>query len=160
MRPFAALLLLAVPGVALAGSAKQETDFYLSITADRVCDWIEHHPAEMERAAGAVVAAERGDQVKLEKSNEDGRYAFWVRRSAQRGRYREDLVQTVTGDLTHEQSIVEVAPNPSGGCIVTIRMSATVDSIGNVKIAVGCRRAIRGMRGLLEKTFGQPSDSE
>jgi hypothetical protein len=160
MRPFAAAFLLAMPGVALAGSAKQETDFYLSAPSDRVCDWIEHHAADLERAAGAVVAAERGDQIKLDASDDHGRYVFWVRRTAQHGRYREDLVQTLVGDLTHEQSIVEVAPNQGGGCTVTIRMNATIEGLANVKIAVGCRRAIRGMRGLLEKTFGQPSDSE
>jgi hypothetical protein len=55
--------------------------------------------------------------------------------------------------MTREQTEVTVVANPSGGCDLTIRMTATVDDVANVKIAVGCRKAIKGMRALLERTF-------
>jgi hypothetical protein len=151
------LALLVVPGVALAGSARQETDFHLDAPAGRVCNWIERHPADLERAARAEVIIDRRDLVKLDMSDEHGRYVFWLKRTAERGRYREVLVETVSGGMTAEQTEVTVVANPEGGCDVTIRMEATVDDIANVKIAVACRRCIKGMRALLERNFGQPT---
>jgi hypothetical protein len=149
--------LLFVPRLALAGSARQETEFHLDAPAGRVSNWIERHPADLERAARAEVVTERGDLVKLDVSDEHGRYVFWVKRSAERGRYREVLVETVSGALTAQQTEVLVVANPEGGCDVTIRMSATVDEVANVKIAVGCRKAIKRMRALVERMFGQPA---
>ena len=141
-------------GSAVAGYAKQETNFHLEVSPAKVGDWIEHHPADVERAAGVNVLSQRDDLVKLEKSDEHGQYVFWVRRSAERGNYREVLVETVRGGLSAEQTEIVVVPTATGGCDVTIRMTATVDDLGNVKIAVGCRRAIKGVRALLERVFG------
>jgi hypothetical protein len=151
------LVLLFVPRLALAGSARQETEFHLDAPSGRVSNWIERHPADLERAARAEVVTERGDLVKLDVSDEHGRYVFWVKRLAERGRYREVLVETVSGALTAQETEVLVVANPEGGCDVTIRMSATVDDVANVKIAVGCRKAIKRMRALVERTFGQPT---
>jgi len=155
MRALLVANLLLLPRMAVAGYAKQETEFHLDAPAAKVCDWIEKHPKDLERAAGADVVAERDDLVKLDRTDERGRYIFWVKRSAVRGRYREVLVETVAGGLTRWQTDVLVVANPEGGCDVTIRMTATVDDVANVKIAVACRRAIKGMRALVEKTFGQ-----
>jgi hypothetical protein len=137
------------------GYAKQETEFHLDAPAAKVCDWIEHHPADLERAAGAAVLAERDVYAKLDQSDAHGQNVFWVKRSAQRGHYRETLTESVIGAMSREQTDVLVVPNESGGCDVTIQMTATVDGEANMKIAVASRRAIRGMRGLVERTFGQ-----
>jgi hypothetical protein len=152
-----AVALLITPGITFGGWAKQETEFHLDAPAAKVCDWIEQHPADLERAAGATVVTERDDSAKLETTdNEQGHYVFWVKRSATRGRYREVLVSTVSGAISREQTEVLVVTNPAGGCDVTVRMTATVDGIANMKIAVGSRRAIKGMRALIERTFEQP----
>lgn len=153
MRALLIVALFLLPGSAAAGYAKQETEFHLDVPAAKVCAWIEHRPADLERAGGASVAAERDDYVKLDRSDEHGQYVFWVRRSGQRGQYRETLVESLKGGLQHQQTEILVVANPSGGCDVTIRMTATVADVANMKIAVGCRRAIKGMRALLERTF-------
>lgn len=153
MRALLIVALFVLPRSAAGGYAKQETEFHLDTPAARVCAWIEHHPAELERAAGASVVAERDEFVKLDKWDEHGRYIFWVKRTAQRGQYRETLVESLSGGLTREQTEINVVANPAGGCDVTIRMTATVDDVANVKIAVACRRAIRGMRAAVERTF-------
>ncbi len=140
---------------AVAGYAKQETSFHLEVSPAKVGEWIEHHPGDVERAAGVNVVSQREDLVKLERTDEHGQYVFWVRRSAEQGKYREVLVETVRGGLSAEQTEIVVVPNSTGGCDVTIRMTATVDDLANVKIAVGCRRAIKGVRALLERVFGQ-----
>jgi hypothetical protein len=153
MRVVLIVALSLLPGTAAGGYAKQETEFHLDVPAAKVCDWIEHHPEDLERAAGATVVARREDDVKLDKIENESRYVFWVKRSAQRGRYRETLIQTITGGLTKQQTEIVVVTSESGGCDVTIRMTANVDDVANVKIAVACRRAIKGMRALLERTF-------
>jgi hypothetical protein len=153
MRAALFLALFTWPHIAMAGYAKQETEFHLDAPAAKVCDWIEHHPQDLEQAAGATVVAQRDDYVKLDKSDEHGRYIFWVKRFAERARYREELVRPVSGGITSQRTEVVVVANPSGGCDVTIRMTATIDDVANVKIAVGCRRAIKGMRALVERTF-------
>ena len=155
MRTMLVVSLIAVPGFAFAGNAKQETEFHVDAPAAKVCDWIERHPADLERAGGAKVLAEHDVYVKLDQSDEHGQNVFWVKRSGQRGRYRESLAESVIGALSREQTDILVVQNESGGCDVTIRMTATVDGVANMKIAVGSRRAIRGMRGLIERTFGQ-----
>lgn len=149
----AALVLIARSAV--AGYAKQETTFHLEVAPAKVGEYIERHPAEVERAAGVSVVGQRDDLVKLERSDDEGHFVFWVRRSADKGKYREVLVETVRGSLSAEQTEIVIVPTSTGGCDVTIRMTATVDDLGNVKIAVGCRRAIKGVRGLLERIFGQ-----
>jgi hypothetical protein len=158
MRALLIVALFLLPGFVLrssaaAGYAKQETEFHLDAPAAKVCAWIEHHPADLERAAGASVVTERDDYVKLDKSDEHGQYVFWVRRSGQRGQYRETLVESLKGGLQRQLTEILVVTNPSGGCDLTVRMTATVDDVANVKIAVACRRAIKGMRALLEKNF-------
>jgi hypothetical protein len=153
MRVVLIVALVVSPRLAPAGYAKQETEFRLDAPAAKVCDWIEHHPEDLERAAGATVVARRDELFKLDKSDEHGRYIFWVKRAAERGRYRETMVQSVSGGMTREQTEIVVVANPSGGCDVTIRMTANIDDVANPKIAVGCRRAIKGIRGLLERTF-------
>jgi hypothetical protein len=155
VRTVLVVLLVAVPGFVFAGYAEQETEFHLDAPAAKVCDWIERHPADLERAAGAIVLAERDVYAKLDQSDEHGQNVFWVKRSAQRGRYREILTESVIGAMSREQTDILVVPNQSGGCDVTIQMTATVDGVANMKIAVASRRAIRGMRGLVERTFGQ-----
>jgi hypothetical protein len=158
MRALLIVALFLLPGFVLrssaaAGYAKQETEFHLDAPAAKVCAWIEHHPADLERAAGASVVTERDDYVRLGRTDEHGQYEFWVRRSGQRGQYRETLVKSLSGGVQRQQTEVLVVANPSGGCDLTIRMTATVDDVANVKIAVACRRAIKGMRALLEKNF-------
>jgi hypothetical protein len=147
--------LVAVPGFVFAGYAKQETEFHLDVPAAKVCGWIERHPADLERAAGAIVLAERDACAKLDQSDDHGQNVFWVKRSAQRGRYREILTESVIGAMSRAQTDILVVPNESGGCDVTIQMTATVDGVANMKIAIASRRAIRGMRGLVERTIGQ-----
>jgi hypothetical protein len=93
MRAVLIVALFLLPRTAVAGYAKQETEFHLDAPAAKVCDWIEHHPEDLERAAGASIVSRREDDVKLDKSDEHGRYVFWVKRSAQRGRYRETLIR-------------------------------------------------------------------
>jgi len=158
-RRVTAVLLVAALALAsrsaVAGYAKQETSFHLEVSPAQVGEWIEHHPSDVERAAGVNVVSQRDDLVKLERSDEHGQYVFWVRRLAERGKYREVLVESVRGGLSAEQTEIVVVPNAAGGCDVTIRMTATVDDLANVKIAVGCRRAIKGVRALLERVFGQ-----
>jgi hypothetical protein len=154
MRAALILALCASPQIAFAGYAKQETEFHLDAPAAKVCDWIERHPQSLEAAAGATVVAQRDDNVKLDMSDDYGRrYIFWVKRVAERARYREEFVRPVRGGITSEQTEIVVVANESGGCDVTIRMTATIDDLANVKIAVGCRRAIKGMRALVERTF-------
>jgi hypothetical protein len=153
MRALLTVALFVLPSSAAAGYAKQETEFHLDASAAKVCAWIERHPVDLERAAGASVVAQRDDYVKLDKSDEHGQVVFWVKRSAQRGQYRETLVESVSGGLQRQQTEILVVADPSGGCDVTIRMTATVDDVANVKIAVACRRAIKGMRALMERTF-------
>ena len=110
MRALLIVALFLLPGSAAAGYAKQETEFHLDAAAAKVCAWIEHRPADLERAGGASVAAERDDYVKLDKSDEHGQYVFWVRRSGQRGQYRETLVESLKG-----RSAAPANRNPGGG---------------------------------------------
>jgi hypothetical protein len=146
------LALSAVP--ANAGQGHQSTTFRVRASAATVNRWIEDHADELETAAGGEVLATKDDMANVRTdSPEAGELVFIIRRTGSRGRYVETLIKRVTGPMTAHSSEITVS-QAIGGSEVTVRMSASVNDLAPIKISVGLRRSIRGMRAELERRFG------
>jgi hypothetical protein len=148
---FAVILL---EGFAHAGEGRQTATFHLRASAATVSRWIEEHPDAIQAAGGGEVLATKDDMAKVRMdSPEAGELIFIVRRGGERGHYVETLIKPIRGPMTAH--VAEIAVERAiGGSDVTVRMSASVDGLAPIKISVGLRRAIRGMKAELERRFG------
>jgi hypothetical protein len=152
---FFATAVLFVVAAAHAGEGHQSTTFRLRAGSAIVTHWIETHPDDLEIAAGGEVLATKDDMAKVRTdSPEAGELVFIIRRKGENGRYVEKMIKRISGPIAAHSTEVSIATGPIGGSEVTIRMSASVNGLQPIKISVGLRRAIRGMRAELERRFG------
>jgi hypothetical protein len=148
-----ALALIVFPGVACGDSAHQETELHVAAEPGQVGAWVEGHARAIEEASGAAVISDRGDFAILSRDEADDHHVFVVKRLSAAGLYREILTRRAEGNLVGYDAAIRVRRDAAGGSVIVIRVSAEVIDRSGFKIAVGLRRAIRGMRSVIERQF-------
>jgi hypothetical protein len=154
VRFLSAVALFVLTSPAQAGETKPETTLMLAgQKPDAVSRWIAEHADQLEEAAGASVVSHKGDYVKLRKPDQvegEPDSVFICRRAQEPGKLSDVLVRRISGRLTACAIRVEVAAARDGS-EVKIRLEATAEGLQAAKMAVGARRAVRGIARVLDE---------
>jgi hypothetical protein len=153
------LSLLCRVSTAQAGESKQETAVeFPGVRVASVSSWVAEHADDLEAAAGAKVLAHNGDYVKLQRPDDKPGMpdCLWIaKRTQEGGEFADTLVRRLAGAMDDGVTRLSVQKT-AAGCRVVITIEASVEGRAAAKVAIGARRALRGIRARLEEEFPKP----
>ena len=141
---------VAVLVILSASSAEARHAFVVRASVPVVSQWIVANGDAVATAARWTVVARGGDVVRVTRSSPRGTFDLTLRETRTDTTYRTDLIQCNSGGVTGQSLVATLRP-VRAGTLVSIRISAAVEGVGEIVLRAGLKQSLHGIERALER---------